>query len=116
MPHRKLVQIGKPAEPPPLPTIAQYFADLARRQAEDIRLLKQRAQELVDARAARRAKSKSIREESWRLHPVIPAPAEKRATTAKKTSPAKKITAKRPPLRSTAKKRAGTRATQSRSR
>ena len=77
MPHRRLVQIGgKPAAPPPesLPTVAQYFSELATRQGEDIRLLKERAQAFADLRASRKADAahrKSVREESWRLHPVV---------------------------------------------
>ncbi len=89
MPHRKLVQIGSEVPPPaePLPTVAEYFRDLAQKQGEDIRLLKERAQAFSDLRASRKAGSarpKSIREESWRLHPVV-APA-----AATKTKPAKK--------------------------
>jgi hypothetical protein len=97
MPHRRLVQIGKPAPPPPppttpLPTVAQYFRDLSQRQGEDIRLLKERAEERIAVRRSR----KSIREESWRLHPVIVRTAKKKAKPAAKAK------------RSTSKKRATT--------
>lgn len=51
MPPRKLVQIGKPA---PLPTVAEYFRDLALRQGEDIRRLKQRASDEAERRARSR--------------------------------------------------------------
>jgi len=107
MPHRKLVQIGKAAEPAALPTVSQYFADLAKRQAEDIRLLKERAQELSDARAARRAKLKSVREESWRLHPVIPSAIEKRTSRkrATKKNASKRTSKPRPTAKRTSPKR-----------
>lgn len=84
MPHRRLVQIAsqKPAPPPePLPTVADYFRDLAMRQGEDIRLLKERAQTLADLRASRKSgatRRKSVREESWRLHPVVEVPDSKK--------------------------------------
>jgi hypothetical protein len=97
MPRRKLVQIGKPA---PLPTVAEYFRDLSQRQGEDIRLLKERASILSDPRAARRtqrAAAKSVREESWRLHPVVPArkAAKKRSATKKRTTAKKRGSTKR---------------------
>jgi hypothetical protein len=97
MPARKLVQIGKPA---PLPTVAEYFRDLSQRQGEDIRLLKERASILSDPRAVRRsqrAASKSVREESWRLHPVVPAskPPQKRSATKKRTAAKKRDSTKR---------------------
>ncbi len=109
MPHRKLVQIGSQAAPPApesLPTVAEYFRELSQRQGEDIRLLKERAQAFADLRASRKAEAarrKSIREESWRLHPVIvkEPPAQKKRAPAKKRSksksPAPKKTAARLP-------------------
>ena len=91
MPHRRLVQIGKLAPLPlaaELPTIGQYFRDLALRQGEDIRLLKARAEEEIEKRVQPRAQgAKSVREEAWRLHPHV----------AKKRTP--------PPSRAAAKKR-----------
>jgi hypothetical protein len=109
MPHRKLVQIGKPAAPPSLPTVAQYFSDLSKRQAEDIRLLKQRAQDFADARSARQTKEKSVREDSWRLHPLVPTDNADRAATNSKKKSAKKTSAPR-----ATKKRATKRAVPSR--
>lgn len=84
MPARKLVQIG---QTPPLPTVAEYFRDLALRQGEDIRVLKQRASEQSERRT-QRASRKSVREEGWRLHPVVPAskPAKKRTAAKKRGS------------------------------
>ncbi len=85
MPHRRLVQIGKQTPSPPtesLPTVAEYFRDLSQRQGEDIRLLKERAQAFADLRASRKAEAarrQSIREESWRLHPVVEVPAAKKS-------------------------------------
>jgi hypothetical protein len=92
MPHRKLVQIGQDPKPPKLPTLSEYFRDLVQRQGEDIRLLKERAQALADARAERRAATskKSIREESWRLHPVRATPSGKSAAKSHSATPAKK--------------------------
>ena len=97
MPHRRLVQIGKPVPPPPppttpLPTVGEYFRELAKRQGEDIRLLKEQAAEREAARTGRRGCG---REESWRLNPMV----EK---TAKKKWAGKPPKAKRP----AAKKRA----------
>ena len=79
MPHRKLVQIGKAA---PLPTVAKYFADLSARQGEDIRLLKERAL----AHEQEQAHKKSVREESWRLHPVVATRRRKKAAGKKRAS------------------------------
>src|SRR6185312_16482147 len=95
MPHRKLVQIGQKPKLPAddkLPTVFDYFRDLVKRQGEDIRLLKERALALAeeDAKRIAAARKKSIREESWRLHPVV-------AATDKKRPAAKKRTAKRAP-------------------
>jgi hypothetical protein len=91
MPHRRLVQIGQPAKPPAptekLPTIAEYFRDLAAKQGEDIRMLKERMAALVESRPKRKRPSrKSVREESWRLHPVVntkkrAAPKKRKAST-----------------------------------
>ena len=92
MPHRKLVQIGRTTAPVPLPTVAQYFKDLAARQGEDIRLLKERA---AEREAARRPKS--VREDSWRLHPVVPDGAARKKSdrnpAAKKRSASRKRSA-----------------------
>jgi hypothetical protein len=91
MPHRRLVQIGKPAplSTAPLPTVAEYFRDLAQRQGEDIRLLKEHA---AEREAERRTRRKSVREEGWRLHPVV-------VKTAKKKPSPKRAKAKRPASR-----------------
>lgn len=90
MPHRRLVQIGKTAKPPlpaeNLPTIAEYFRNLAVKQGEDIRMLKERAAAESEARARRKRSVKKVREESWRLHPVV----------AKKSKPKKRSPKKRP--------------------
>ena len=106
MPHRRLVQIG--ARPPApatdsLPTVAQYFKELADRQGEDIRLLKERAQVLAGLHASRKAKThhRSIREESWRLHPVV-VPA---ATAPKKPKKANQRSAAKGASRKKASKR-----------
>ena len=96
MPHRRLVQIGQKPQPKPpenLPTVADYFRDLAQRQGEDIKLLKQRAQALLDEKAARRstaATKRSVREESWRLHPMVPKAAKKRKTARKRVAAKKR--------------------------
>jgi len=92
MPNRKLLQIG---QKPELPTVAQYFLDLSTRQGEDIRLLKQRAQ----TRTVSSARSKSVREESWRLHPIVstaksPA-ARKRSAPGKHSASTKRAKPKR---------------------
>jgi len=84
------VQIGQspkpPASPEKLPTIAEYFRNLAAKQGEDIRMLKERMTAETEAKARRKRSRKKVREESWRLHPVVP----KKRTAKKRAAPKKK--------------------------
>ena len=90
MPHRRLVQIGKPAKPPlppkDIPTISEYFRNLATKQGEDIRMLKERMTAESEAQSPRKRSDKKVREESWRLHPVVAKKSKARKRTPKKKS------------------------------
>ena len=90
MPHRKLVQIGKNVKSPlptqNLPTIAEYFRNLAIQQGEDIRMLKERAAAEPEAKAQRKRSRKKVREESWRLHPVVAKKSKPKKRSPKKQS------------------------------
>ena len=76
MPHRKFVQIGEAAK---LPTVAEFFMAMARRQGEDIQRLKAEAAArtglkpkhplAVDGASSRKkAATKKASPDAWRLH------------------------------------------------
>ncbi len=70
---KKLIQIG---EAPQLPTVAEYFREMAAQQGEDIQRLKAEAEArtgLKPKRSAKNPRRKSARKpltpEPWQLHP-----------------------------------------------
>ena len=97
MPHRKLVKIG---DSPKLPTIQEFFQEMAVRQRDEIRRLK----EEIAGHAPKEATDFTKQDPStpvpdpWLLHPTR----TKRAPAKKKT--AKKKAASKKPQRKAAKK------------
>lgn len=73
MPHRKLVQIGAS---PKLPTIAEFFKEMAGSQKDEISRLKREAQEAHQARDplapanGEPSPPKKVAPYPWLLHPV----------------------------------------------
>ncbi len=101
MPHRKLVKIG---DSPKLPTIMEFFQDMAGRQSDEIRRLKAEiaGQPLTGELAPHPEDSRKPVPDPWLLHPVrikraAAKPAKKKA--AKKTSARPKKTAKKKPAK-----------------
>lgn len=81
MPHRKLVKIGEEAQ---LPTIGEFFTQMAERQHEEIRRLKTEVadQPLMGELNPHPVDSRKPVPDPWLLHPVR----VKKSKTNKKTA------------------------------
>ncbi len=95
MPNRKLVHIG---EEPKLPTIAQFFGEMADRQHEEIERLKAeaaRSSKRTKPTKAKKSSGKKVEPYPWLLHPVRKVKAARKKAAAKKGAPKEKQPAKR---------------------
>ncbi len=111
MPNRKLVRIG---EEPKLPSIAEFFTEMASRQKEEIERLKQEAEAKITKKAGtprraapRKSSGKTVEPYPWLLHPVRKPAAKKssKSRSVKGTKPKPKATKSRKQVRTTKKAR-----------
>ncbi len=93
MPHRRLVKIG---ETPKLPTIQQFFTDMANRQRDEIRKLKAElaGHTLTGELEAHPSDPRTPVPDPWLLHPVRVKRAAAAKKHPKKAAPKKKTPSK----------------------
>jgi hypothetical protein len=107
MPNRKLVKIG---EDPKLPTIEEFFLDMAARQHDEIRKLKQEiaGHPLSGEPLVAPADPRKPVPDPWLLHPTRIKRAPSKRKNAKKTAsstPKRKVSARRTAAKKTSPKK-----------
>ena len=105
MPKKKRETI---AERPKLPTVKEYFTELAERQLQQITELKNRLFEAKDE-SERAEVSRKAELDAWRLHPLVKvekqqAARKKTAKAAKKKPAAKRVVVKKASAKAAKKK------------